>query len=425
MKLLQQTGRYFLFFSLLAFIVGGIVLFFALGYMLNNEMDEDLKHTRTTLYKELNKRDSLLPTIEIMDEVIELREVSQLSDLEIFKDTMFQVSEKEDGVEVFEMELYRQYIYTEQIKGKNYRIGLNHSKIDDQHLLMTIIGMISLLFFLFLMVINLFNRYLSVRLWKPFYRIVQQVEQFNTTKATVYQPVSSNTEEFKTLDNALQKMTEKIARDFLSLKQFTENASHEMQTPLAIIQSQIELLLHHKQHDEKALQHLHQIQQSATKLSKLNKTLLLLTRIENQQFEPIESVDLKEIILQKLEALELLIVDKALEVKMDLVPVSVTANPVLSDILISNLLSNAIKHNLSNGELILHLSEDKLTIRNTGSPLKLSPAQLFERFRKEDNSSKSVGLGLAIVKEICDLYDWSIDYKNEGKWHEVIINLHQ
>ena len=423
MKLLQQTGRYFLFFSILAFIVGGIVLFFGLGYMLNHEMDENLKHTRATLNNELNKRDSLPPFVEIMDEIIELREVPLLSKLEIFQDTFFRIREKDGDKVEFEMELYRQYIYTDQIKGKNYRISLNHSKIDDQNLLMTIIGLISLLLLFFLIVTNLFNRYLSVRLWKPFYQIVQQVKQFNPSKSAVHQPVLTNIEEFKTLDQVLEQMTNKIAMDFLSLKQFTENASHEMQTPLAIIRSQIELLLNREQHDEKTLQHLNQIQQSTAKLSKLNKSLLLLNRIENNQFEPVESLDLKDVILQKLDAMELLIADKEIDVKTDLVPFSISANPDLIDILVSNLISNAIKHNLSKGELNLQLSENSLITRNTGIELNLPAEQLFERFRKADESSKSVGLGLAIVKEICELYGWTVDYKNEENWHEVIITF--
>ena len=423
MKLLQQTGRYFLFFSILAFIVGGIVLFFGLGYMLNHEMDENLKHTRTTLNKELNKKDSLPPYFEIMDEIIELREVPEYSELEIFQDTIIQIREKDGGEVEYEMELYRQYIYTYEINGKNYRIALNHSKIDDQHLLTMIIGMISLLLLLFLIVTNLFNRYLSVRLWKPFYQLVQQVKQFNPTKGSVYQPLLTNIEEFKTLDQVLEQMTNKIAMDFLSLKQFTENASHEMQTPLAIIRSQLELLLNREQYDEKTLQHLNQIQQSTAKLSKLNKSLLLLNRIENNQFEPIESIDLKEVILQKLDAMELLIADKEINVKTDLVAVAVSANSDLIDILVGNLISNAIKHNLSKGELNLQLTENTLIIRNTGIKLNLPAEQLFERFRKADDSSKSVGLGLAIVQEICELYSWTVSYKNEENWHEMIINF--
>ncbi len=421
MKLLQKTGRYFLFFSLFAFIVGGITLFFSLSYMLNHEMDENLKHTRTTLNKELNKKDTLPHYVEIMDEIIELREIPQLSNLEIFKDTLIHVTDKEDNK--IELESYRQYIYSEHIKGKNYRIALNHSKIDDQHLLMMIIIMISLLLLFFLIVTNLFNRFLSVRLWKPFYQLVQQVKQYNPTKAKIHEPVLTNIEEFKTLDQVLEQMTNKIAMDFLSLKQFTENASHEMQTPLAIIRSQLELLLNREQHDEKTLEHLIQIQQSTAKLSKLNKSLLLLNRIENNQFEEIESIDLKDVILQKLEAMELLIADMEIDVEKDLGPVAVSANPDLIDILVSNLINNAIKHNLPKGELNLQLSTNSLIIRNTGISLNFPTAQLFERFRKGNVSSQSVGLGLAIVKEICELYEWSVDYKSEGKLHEVIMKF--
>jgi len=110
-KLLQYTGRYFLGFSFLTFLVGGFLSFWVLSYLLDHEMDENLLHTRSTLLKELNKLDSLPAILEIMDEVIDLREVPKLSKQEIFKDTLRLVDEEGEK----ELESYRQYIYTDQI----------------------------------------------------------------------------------------------------------------------------------------------------------------------------------------------------------------------------------------------------------------------------------------------------------------------
>lgn len=421
MKLLQQTGRYFLIFSLVALFIGGTALFLGLQYMLDHEMDESLSHTRAVLHRELSKRDSLPTTIEIMDEVIDIHPTIQKKTKPIFKDTVIIVVEEEDGEKELEAEPFRQYIYTEQIKGKYYRIALNHSKFHQEHLLTAIGGLIIGLLGLFLIVINLFNRFLSVRMWQPFYQIVEQVKQFNISKNEQPLPIATNIDEFKMLDGALQKMTKKIINDYRSLKQFTENASHEMQTPLAIIQSQIELLSQKDHLDEKTLQQLQQIQYSTTRLSKLNQSLLLLTRIENRQFKKVEALNLKELILQKLVALELLLDAKNIKVTTDLSAISITANAMLIDILISNLLSNAIKHNLAEGEIILKLTAEKLTIKNLGIPLSIAPETLFERFRKSDDSAKSVGLGLAIVKEICEVYGWRIAYRNDEDWHEMVI----
>jgi signal transduction histidine kinase len=424
MKLLHYTGRYFLIFSLLSFIIGGVVLFFTLNYMLDHEMDESLRHTRSVLHKELSKRDSLPSVVEVMDEVIDIHEILTLTKEQIFKDTFRMVEEtEEDGTTELELEPFRQYIYTEQIKGKNYRIALNHSKFENEHLLTAIIGLIIGLLLLFLVVINLFNRYLSVKLWQPFYQIVESVKQFNMAKTPPHQGINTHIEEFKTLDEALQKMTAKISRDYHSLKQFTENASHEMQTPLAIIQSQIELLSQNETQEEKTVRQLHQIQLAARKLSKLNQALLLLTRIENRQFNQTEKVNLAEVIQQKIDSLELLIAAKSIEVSTHLQPVFVMANLLLMDILISNLLSNAIKHNLFSGKIKIVLTNKKLSVGNDGALSFIPTKELFERFKKADDAAKSVGLGLSIVKEICEVNNWSINYHHQAGWHDVEIDF--
>jgi signal transduction histidine kinase len=359
-----------------------------------------------------------------MDEVIDIHEIQNLTDTEIYKDTLRWVEEMEaDGTIERELEPYRQYIYTEKIKGKNYRIALNHSTFHHEHLLTAIIGFIIGLLFLFLVLVNLFNRFLSVKIWQPFYQIVDSVKQFNVAKTSPHQAVTTNIDEFKTLDEALQKMTDKISRDYGSLKQFTENASHEMQTPLAIIQSQIELLSQNENQDEKVIRQLHQIQQSTSKLAKLNQALLLLTRIENRQFNQTKKVEIANLIEQKLESLEILIEAKSIEVSTNLQPVSKVANPFLTDILISNLLSNAIKHNLPSGKIEIALTDNKLTVGNNGVLSFIPTKELFERFKKADDSAKSVGLGLAIVKEICEINKWTINYTHQKGWHEITVNF--
>ncbi len=414
MKLLQRTGLYFMGFSFVILLIGGLGIFYTLQYMLDHEMDENLHHTRAVLNKELGKMNELPPIVEIMDEVIDIREVRMPSTIEVYKDTFRLV--REEGEE--ELEPFRQYIYTDMIKGKYYQIALNHSKFDSEDLLIAITGLIVGFLLLFLLALNLFNRFLSQKIWQPFYHTIQQIRQYSFSQPNALTALPSTIDEFATLDTALAQMTNKLTKDYQSLKQFTENASHEIQTPLAIIRAQIDLLLQQKQ-AETSLQHIQQIQQSVTKLSKLNKSLLLLTRIENRQFEPLELIALGDIIHQKLEALDLLVRAKSLRVERDISPLTLRANPILVDIIISNLLTNAIKHNLPDGTISILLTEDKLLLKNTGNSLMKSPSKLFERFQKADDSAKSVGLGLAIVKEICEVYHWGIDYRNEAEWHLV------
>ncbi|RMG22312.1 MAG: sensor histidine kinase [Bacteroidetes bacterium] len=417
MKLLQQTSFYFLGISFLILVGGVVAMFFVLSYMLDQELDESLKHTREVLNRELAGRDSLPPVLEIMDEKILLHPVGALSEEEVFKDTTLWIEEEESK----ELEPFRQYIYTERIQGKNYRIALNHSKFETEQLLGTILGLVVGYTAFFLLVINVFNRYLSRRIWSPFFDTIAQMRRFSFSPSHAFVPGNTKIEEFQILDQSLVQMTEKLMKDYQSLKQFSENASHEMQTPLAIIRSQVELLL--QQQHAYGMEHLRNIQQAALKLSKLNSSLLMLTRIENRQYTEVEPIRLDQLFLQKIQALEGLLSTKSIEMNPHLAPVTIRANPIMIDILISNLLSNAIKHNFEGGHIAIHLTAGELRMENTGAVLSVSPEKLFERFSKGNEAGRSLGLGLAIVKEICKRYAWEVSYQYANGLHVLLVDL--
>lgn len=420
MKLLEKTGRYFLFSSTLVIILGGIGIYFTLNYLLDHEMDEGLRHTRGVLREELLKRDSLPKTLQIMDEIVDIVPVlANDREREVFKDTLRLVLE-EDETE-FELEPFRQFSYVEDIRGSQYRISLHHSKFEREYLLLTIAGLIAGFLLLCLLLLNLFNRYQSQRLWRPFYQMIEQIKDFNFRRPNVLESHTSNIEEFAILNTAINQMTTKLLRDYLSLKRFTENASHEIQTPLAIISAQLEVLLQQKTEDERKLEYLHQIQQATFRLSKLNRSLLLLARIENRQFEEKKDIALREKIEAKLEDFQLLLSPKSLTYQIIGTDLEVQAHPDLIDILLNNLLTNAIKHNKVGGEIQIQLNEHQLSIRNTGAAPAVPVANLFGRFQKGDDASASVGLGLAIAKEICEVYDWKISYHYQQDWHELSI----
>ncbi len=94
---------------------------------------------------------------------------------------------------------------------------------------------------------------------------------------------------------------------------------------------------------------------------------------------------------------------------------------MLFDMVISNLIGNAIKHNQKKGNIHITTSDVFITISNTGDPLNMPSESLFERFKKDSNSSESFGLGLAIVKKICDIYNWKINHSYSDKQHHFSI----
>ena len=415
MKLLQATGRYYLLFSLLLFVFGSWILYLALSYFIDIETDERLQDAKPALEFQLTEMDSLPPVLVISDDVIEISPLDELKEYKYFSDTsIWDPLEKE-------FEPYRKFIFHTEIEGKPYKIALSHTKLDSEALMMTSLFAVMGILLLLLLAINLFNRYLSLRLWRPFYQTIRQIRSFSFDEGKPLSPPETRIEEFEVLNHALELMTTKVLSDYRSLKQFTENASHEIQTPLAIIKSKIELLIQNDGRDDNELQAIQQIQEAASRLSKLNNSLLLLARIENRQYSDTHELAMHELIKKKLDQLEPLISAKNLDIHTNLAEVSMAMDPTLAEVLLNNLLVNAIKHNFSDGRIDISLRKGKLLIRNTGKPLDSSPETLFERFRKGADASPPRGLGLAIVKEICNIYGFKAQYDFQDGWHELSV----
>jgi signal transduction histidine kinase len=240
--------------------------------------------------------------------------------------------------------------------------------------------------------------------------------------------ISSDISEFDTLNKVLTNMANKIENDFINLKEFTENASHEIQTPLAIIKSKLEILIQSTTLTREQIELVQIMDHATSRLSKLNMGLLLIAKIENNQYEKMEPVSLGSLIRKSLETLDDFIRHKNLEVKWEMEEmVSVNMNPVLADILVNNLINNAIKHNVCDGYITIMLSVKELTIENSGKPLVgnsiENPSDLFHRFKKNSTSDESIGLGLAIVKKICDTYHLSIFYTIKDNIHSISIKF--
>jgi signal transduction histidine kinase len=197
-----------------------------------------------------------------------------------------------------------------------------------------------------------------------------------------------------------------------------------MQTPLAIIRNKLDLLIQSRNLSEQDLTLIEGIYEAVKRLSLLNRGLLLISKIDNHQFNEIEQVEMEKVIKKTIEHLSPQIEDKNIQVTLNIYsPCIIPFNSILADILITNLVSNAIKHNIEAGRLYIELSDNDVVFENTGLPLKIQPELLFERFKKSSSSENSIGLGLAIVKKICDLFNFRIEYVNENDLHTITIKF--
>lgn len=420
MKLLNRTSRYYLLFSLVIFTIIGLVLFFALRFTLDHATDDSLEHTRPALQREFGHLDSLRPTMYIMDEIIELRPIPTVTGRETYRDTTIMIEEDDGEVEA---EPFRKYTYDELVHGRPYRVSILLSTVENEDLIGTLLLVVLGGLVLILLSINLLNRYLSKVLWQPFYRTLGQIKTFSVQQNIAPAFAPSKTTEFDELNRGLESMTRQLLEDYDSLRRFTENASHELQTPLAVIRNQIDLLLQGEARSETDYATLQRLSEAVSKLGKLNQTLLLLARIERGQTAAAEWVDLKPLVERKLAQLATSLERKNIQVQTELASASVHLPPQLADVLLNNLLSNAVRHNVEGGSLEVRLSPHELTVANTGRAPRVSPERLFERFHKESTAPESLGLGLAIVREICDKHKYTLAYTYDEGWHRLRVGF--
>ncbi len=303
-------------------------------------------------------------------------------------------------------------------KGQNYRVQLVKETIEEEELLECLLTTFLIIGAFLLFVFFMLSWFLSKTLWRPFYRSLEKLNQFELNNQLAQNFDAADTAEFHQLNTALNKVTAKMHEDFSQQKEFTENASHEMQTPLAIIKANVSLLIQSPNLMSDEMQLVQTIDDTAKKLSALNRALLTLTKIENRQFTGLHAVDLRSALDDSLLHFNDFIVAKNIEVKIaSPTPLQVKINKDLMIILVNNLIQNAIKHNFSGGCIDVLILNNTLTVTNSGPENSLTETEVFVRFKKHTNSKDSLGLGLAIVKSICKVYNVQINYAYALKMH--------
>ncbi|HXL58275.1 MAG TPA: HAMP domain-containing sensor histidine kinase, partial [Chitinophagaceae bacterium] len=302
----------------------------------------------------------------------------------------------------------------------NYQITTYISSTEITHLIIKVFLAEAFLFVLLLIAIVILNRKSSGLLWRPFFSSMKKINEYDITQnQSLALPLETGTTEFDELNKAITILINNVNAAYYNQKQFVENASHEMQTPLAIIRSKLELLINQPNLTEKAASLLGDITDATNRLSQMNKTLLLLSKIENNQFPDMEEVNISQMLHDVISNFKNYY-DNFPKVEFTIAEdVIINVNYTLIEILISNLVKNAIEHNQPEGKIIFNLSSSHLTIENTGPPLQIKPEQLFERFKKGSHQTKTTGLGLALVKQICNLYKYSVSYHYNIGWHRT------
>lgn len=303
--------------------------------------------------------------------------------------------------------------------GMNYRVVLYKSTTPADKLVEQVTLMMTLMVILFMAGIFFLNRFIFRNLWKDFFDALEKLKQFDTTKepVTLGEP---DVEEFMELKKVLERMTQRLSSEYRELKEYTDHTTHELQTPLAVIKTKTELLMQSSNLGPDEMQLLQSINASVHHLSRLNSTLALMTRIENQQFTGREEIDLAGLMDEQLEMFQELIALRELKVERMYHRAQenvLTLDKGLADILITNLLKNAIVHNEDGGRIICSMDAQRMKIGNSGPALSFNQKDLFRRFVRDTRKTGNFGLGLSLVKKICDFYGYKISYEYRDQMH--------
>ncbi len=396
-SLIRKTSKTFLWISLVLMLVSTIALYFYVRYLLQKEVEEELRSTEARIENVISGKGLIYQ----LAPVVEIKNVSVLG-TERFKDTViFDPSQNE-------MEEFRELSTYSEINGKKYNITVRALIVESEYILIAIMASYLIIIALVFIFFFYLNKSGNQRLWHPFFRNLEEMKGFSLNSEKPVQLVESDILEFSELNTVISSLTDKVRSDYKNLKQYTEDVSHEMQTPLAIIQAKIENIINGDNLNDIQYEHLTSIQQDIYRLTQMNKRLTLLTKIENQQFANPEVLNLNLVVKKRIQNFNEIFPDKIkfeeaniLEVLMD---------HYLAEVLCDNLISNALKYSAEKKAITISIGHKTLMVSNQGEAKLQNPEKLFTRFYRETSHIKSTGLGLAIVQKICDLYGYKPSY---------------
>lgn len=407
MRLLNRYSRVHIITACIVLLVSSVAYYFIIRTILLEQIDKDLKVEEQEILDFIKVNNSLPHASDYKYQQIRFE---VLKDSGYFREI---VNIHEYDVKDNEYEPYRRLSFQVKAGGIFYKAIVYKSQVETEELLRLIMIITATVFFVLFILMFIINRFVLGKLWQPFFNTLSELKKFDLHARQQLNLTQSRIEEFEELNQAVSQMTNKVSKEYESLRNFTDNASHEMQTPLAIIRSKLDLLIQ-TSHESQAEQ-LQAIYNATGRLARLNQTLLLLAKIENQQFSR-EILSLKTLLERKFLQFDELIKARSISFDYELEDVCINMNKELADILLNNLLSNAIRHNHEGGTIQCVLRLNKLSILNSGLELTFDEVDIFNRFQKS-NHSKGSGLGLAVVKQICDASGLSIAYFYRNEKH--------
>ncbi len=309
------------------------------------------------------------------------------------------------------------YIYTDG-QGHHFEVVVFTPTIDKDDLKRAIAGWLAVLYYCILLCIVAAVVYTLHKSMRPLHKLLRWLDNYRLGGENNPLEMETNITEFKKLGETAQQNMSRNERLYEQQKLFIANSSHEMQTPLAVIQSRLEMLMDDGQLSEQQLGEIIKTLHTVEGLSRTNRSLLLLCKIDNGQFADTHAVDLGGIARQLMPEMEMVYKSHDISVTATFDgEMMVEMNDILATALVQNLLKNAFLHNNDGGSVAVSVERNRLRVANTGQSTPLDSQKIFERFYHSADKKSSTGLGLSIVRAICQRYGLSIAYRFEAGLH--------
>ena len=415
MKLFTRYFRINLLATLAIFLLASIAFFFLLWWVMINQVDEDLKIEQREIQTYVAKYNRAPEPVSVKDQRIsyEPTEIQTLT-------RQFKTVQSPD---FHDREHFREISFTMPVNGQWLLFKVSKSLEGTRDMNRSIIFISLLTVVLILVVSLLINRWLLRRLWQPFYGTLSAMNKFRLGEKNIPSFTPTPIDEFNLLNKTLDEFILSADKEYSLLKEFTENASHELQTPLAIVRSKLDTLIQDEHLTESQSNAAQTAYEAIRKMAKLNQSLLLLSKIENKQFSETSSFDFKKPVEEKMTDWQELWQGKNIRISSSLDTCMITMNTQLADILLNNLFSNATQHVKEGGSILVKLQQNEFIISNTAQDGALDQNKLFKRFSKGGQMTDQHGLGLSILQQIADVSGMNIDYRFGGGLHVFTVRF--
>lgn len=425
MKLLNQSVKHLSLSLLLIIGVWGTVLFFNIVDEVKENVDEGLENYKRQIVFRAHQDTAVLKQVNLNENFYSIREIGKgeyFDTVNIFTDTLIRVQDADDVAP--RLAPVRMLKTAFEDGGKQYRLKIINPMIENEDLIERLFENMIWLYISLIFAIVLINNIVLRRVWRPFYNLLAQMKEYRLGKGESFPEVKTKTKEFIDLQKAIDTLLSHNIRIYEQQKSFIGNAAHELQTPLAIVINKLELLIEKGELSEDQANSIVKTMQIIERLTRLNKSLLLLSKIENRQFIQEQEVNFNTLIAEEIESLQDVADFKKIKISVvENKRFTKTINLSLAHILVSNLLRNALFHNIEKGNMYISIQKNKFTISNTGIKEPLDTDHIFKSFYKSSSKSENTGLGLAIAKAIADIYGITINYYFRNEHHHFEIKI--